>query len=91
MKIEANLTLVKGRAATGPGPRRPGSSRKNPTTPGATSLISQENRQAWHLDLDSLEEAQRLLGTVKHYLQTTQGDNLAGVHHVDSQCLVRLR
>ena len=89
MKIDANLTLVKGRAA--PGPRRPKNLSQSAPTSGAISLISQENRQAWRLDLNSLEEAKRLLGTVKHYLEVTQGDSVAEVHRLDNQCLVRLR
>ena len=91
MKIDANLTMVKGRAASGPGPRRLKSLSQSAPTSGVISLISKENRQAWNLDLNTLEEAQRLLGTVKHYLEVTQGDSLVEVHRLDTQCLVRLR
>ncbi len=87
MKVEVNLTLVKGQCASGAGPRK--TSRKD-SSPGIVLLITQENQQARRLDLSSLTEARTLLATVNRRLSETPGEVLSGVHLLDSSCLVRL-
>jgi hypothetical protein len=91
MKVETNLTLVKGQEATGDGPKRNSRLSRQASSPVFELLISQENQQARRLDPASLPEARTLLNNITRQLdQGLQGRSPSGVHLLDSSCLVRL-
>jgi hypothetical protein len=90
MKVETNLTLVKGQEATGNGPKRNSRISRQASTPVFELLISKENQQARRLDPASLPEARTLLENIRHRLEGTPGEVASGVHTLDSSCLVRL-
>jgi len=90
MKVEVNLTLVKGHNETPTSPRRTSKPSREFSSPGIKLLISQENQQARRLDPASLTEARNLLLDVTHQLSATPKEAAAEVHLVDSSCLVRL-
>ncbi len=90
MKVEANLTLVKGQEATGDGPQKKSRLPRQASSPVFELLISQENQQARRLDPASLPEARILLNKVTRQLTGTPGEVASGVHLLDSSCLVRL-
>ena len=91
MKIDPHLTLIKRLEAADGG--RPGHSRQSPqqTRDGVVLLVSQENRRACQLIPTSLVEAKELLERVQRNLKAAEKETLAEVHHVEAQCLVRLR
>lgn len=90
MKVEVNLTVVKGEALSGTGPRRAPRVRQQDSSSGVVLLISQENQQARRLDPASLSEAKNLLREVTQRLEGTPGEAVAEVHLLESPCLVRL-
>lgn len=88
MKVEVNLTLVKGQEAAGEhAPRKP---RVIQARSGIELLISQENQQARRLDPASLPQARALLTSITRRLTQTATETLSGVHLLDSSCLIRL-
>ncbi|MGQ9689432.1 MAG: hypothetical protein ACUVXF_11700 [Desulfobaccales bacterium] len=90
MKVEVNLTLVKGQEAAGEqAPRKP---RINQSTSrsGIELLISQENQQASRLDPASLPQARTLLTSITRRMTKTPSETLSRVHLLDSSCLIRL-
>jgi hypothetical protein len=91
MKVDDHFILLKGQAASSPGPRRPRASTGQNAQPGVVLLISQENQRAWRAKPNSLEEAKRILDKVQTKLDEGSAENLAEVHRLDFQCLVRLR
>jgi hypothetical protein len=91
MKIEANLTLVKGQETACAGPRRTSRVASQADSSGIELLISQENQQARRLDPSSLTEARDLLLDVTWRLSGNPADSLVEVHLLESPCLVRLR
>ncbi len=56
MKVEVNLTLVKGQDETCTSPRKPPKASREVSSPGIKLLISKENQQARRLDPASLTE-----------------------------------
>jgi hypothetical protein len=90
MKIDPNLTLVKGQETAGPSPRRTPRASRQASSAGIELLISRENRQARRSDPASLTEARDLLLDVTCRLSGTPGETLAEVHVLKSPCLVRL-
>jgi len=91
MKVEANLTLVKGQDTACTGPRKTSRAPRQGDSPGIELLISQENQQARRLAPSSLTEARSLLLDVTWRLSGNPADSLAEVHLLESPCLVRLR
>ena len=91
MKIEANLTLVKGQETVCTGPRKTSRVARQADSSGIELLISEENQQARRLDPSSLTEACTLLQDVTRRLSGTPADSAAEVHLLESPCLVRLR
>jgi hypothetical protein len=91
MKIEANLTLVKGQETACTGPRKNSRAARPADSSGIELLISQENQQAHRLDPASLTEARTLLLDVTGLLSGNPADALSEVHLLESPCLVRLR
>jgi hypothetical protein len=90
MKVDPNLTLVKGQDASATSPRRTSRSRGE-VSPGKKDLvISRENQLARRLDPTSLGEARSLLLEVVWGLSANPGDDLAEVHLLNPPCLVRL-
>jgi hypothetical protein len=87
MKVEANLTVIKGQANSNPSPRR---ALREGTPSGVVLLISQENQEARRLDPASLAEAQSLLQEMSRRLTGAPGETLAEVHRLKPSCLVRL-
>ena len=90
MKVEANLTLVKGQETAGNDSRRPSRTSRKASSSGIELIISQENQQARRADPSSLTEACNLLLDVTWRLSGTSGDSLAEIHLLKSPCLVRL-
>lgn len=90
MKVEGNLTLVKGPNEVGTKPRWPPQTTREFSSPGIKLLISQENQQARRLDPSSLTEARSLFLNVTQRLSVAPGEMLADVHLLESSCLVRL-
>ncbi len=90
MKVEVNLTLVKGETMSDARPRRAPRVRQESSSPGVVLLISQENQQARRLDPASLTEAKNLLRDVTRHLEGTPGEAAAEFHLLKSPCLVRL-
>ena len=90
MKVDANLTLVKGQETAGNGPRKTSRISRQASSTGIELLISQENQQARRSDPSSLTEARTLLLDVTWRLSGTPGETLAEVHLLKSPCLVRL-
>lgn len=90
MKVEVNLTLVKGQEATGDGPQRGSRPLRQASSPVFELLISEENQQARRLDPASLPEARTLLHKVSRQLTKAPGEVAGKVHLLDSSCLVRL-
>jgi len=90
MKIDANLTVVKGQEPVGNGPRKTNRASRQASSPGIELLISRENQQARRSDPASLTEARTLLLDVTWRLSGTPGETLAEVHLLKSPCLVRL-
>jgi hypothetical protein len=90
MKVEVNLTLVKGQEATGDGPKRSSQLPRQASSPVFELLISQENQQARRLDPASLHEARTLLNKITRQLTRTPGEVAGKVHLLNSSCLVRL-
>ena len=90
MKIDPNLTLVKGQETAEPSPRRTSRNSRPASSSGIELLISRENRQARRSDPASLTEARDLLLDVTWRLSGTPGETLAEVHVLKSPCLVRL-
>jgi hypothetical protein len=91
MKIEPNLTLVKGQETACTNPRKTSRVARQTDSSGIELLISQENQQAHRLDPSSLTEARSLLLDVTWRLSGNPADSLAEVHLLESPCLVRLR
>jgi hypothetical protein len=91
MKIEPNLTLVKGQETACQRPRKPSRAARQADSSGIELLISQENQQARRLDPSSLTEARDLLLDVTWRMSGTRADSAAEVHLLESPCLVRLR
>ena len=90
MKIDANLTVVKGQEPVGKGPRKNSRAPRQASSSGIELLISRENQQARRSDPSSLTEARNLLLDVTWQLSGNPGENLAEVHLLKSPCLVRL-
>jgi hypothetical protein len=90
MKVEVNLTLVKGQNEACTSSRRTSKPAREFSSPGIKLLISQENRQARHLDPASLTEARNLLLDVSQRLSETPRETVAEVHLLESPCLIRL-
>lgn len=90
MKVEVNLTLVKGQDETPTSLRKPNRTSRELSSPGIKLLISQENQQARRLDPASLTEARTLLLDVTHRLSEKPKETVAEVHLLESSCLVRL-
>ncbi len=90
MKVEANLTLVKGQDQACTSPRKTSQASRELSSPGIELLISQENQQARRLDPSNLTEARTLLLNVSRRLSGLPGEVLAEVHLLESSCLVRL-
>ena len=90
MKVDPNLTLVKGQETAGSASRRTPRTSRKASSSGIELLISQENQQARRSDPTSLTEARHLLLDVTWRLSGTPGDTLAEVHLLKSPCLVRL-
>ncbi len=90
MKVDANLTLVKGQETTAPSPRKASRVSGQTSSTGIELLISRENQQARRLDPTSLNEARILLKDVTWQLSGTPGETAADVHLLKSPCLVRL-
>ena len=90
MKVDANLTLVKGQETTAPSPRKTSGVSRQTSSTGIELLISRENQQARRLDPASLTEARTLLKGVTWQLSATPGETAADVHLLKSPCLVRL-
>lgn len=90
MKVEANLTVIKGQANSNPSPRRALRANREGTPSGVVLLISQENQEARRLDPASLAEAQSLLQEMSRRLTGAPGETLAEVHGLKPSCLVRL-
>lgn len=90
MKVDTNLTLVKGQAEACTGPPQASRVTREAPPPEFELLISQENQQAHRLDPSSLTEARSLLLEVTRRLSRAPGEALAQVHLLKSPCLVRL-
>jgi hypothetical protein len=90
MKVEVNLTLVKGQDETCTSPQKPPKVSREFSSPGIKLLISQENQQARRLDPASLTEARALLLDVTHQISATPRETLSDMHLLESPCLVRL-
>ena len=90
MKVEVNLTLVKGQNEAATSPRKTFKPSSEFSSPGIKLLISQENQQARRLDPASLTEARTLLLDVTQRLSATSKEAAAEMHLVESSCLVRL-
>ena len=90
MKVDANLTLVKGQETAGNGLRKTSRVSRQVSSSGIELLISEENQQARRLDPSSLTEARTLLLDVTWRISGTPGENLAEVHLLKSPCLIRL-
>jgi hypothetical protein len=90
MKIDPNLTLVKGQETVGNNPRRSSRAPRPNSAKGIELLISKENQQARRSDPTSLTAARNLLLDVTWGLTETPGDTAADVHILKSPCLVRL-
>lgn len=90
MKVETNLTLIKGQEATGDAPKRNSRIPRQASPPVFELLISKENQQARRLDPSSLPEARTLLKNIRQGMMETSGEVASGVHLLDSSCLVRL-
>lgn len=90
MKVDANLTLVKGQDASATSPRRTSRSAWEVSPARKDLVISRENQQARRLDPTSLSEARSLLMEVTWGLSATPGDDLVEVHLLNPPCLVRL-
>jgi hypothetical protein len=91
MKVDANLTLVKGQESACTGPRKTSRVTRQDTSSGIELIISQENQQARRLDPSSLTEARTLLLDVTWQLSGTPTESLGEIHLLKSPCLVRLR
>jgi hypothetical protein len=91
MKVEANLTLVKGQDTACAGPGKTSRPARQAPSSGIERLISRENQQARRLDPSSLTEARSLLLDVTWRLSGSPGESLSEVHLLESPCLVRLR
>ncbi len=90
MKIEANLTLVKGQETACQSSRKTSRAARQADSSGIELLISKENQQARRLDPSSLTEARDLLLDVTWRMSGTPADSLDEVHLLESTCLVRL-
>jgi len=90
MKVEANLTLVKGQNEACTSSRKPAKVSREISSPGIKLLISQENQQARRLDPASLPEARTILLDVTQRLSATPKERLTEMHLLQSPCLVRL-
>jgi hypothetical protein len=90
MKIETNLTLVKGQETACTGPRKTSRVARQADPSGIELLISKENQQARRLDPSSLIEARDLLLDVTWRMSENPADSLTEVHLLESSCLVRL-
>ncbi|MFZ2087090.1 MAG: hypothetical protein WAU47_00820 [Desulfobaccales bacterium] len=90
MKVDINLTLVKGQDATSNSLRRTSGGPREVSPAKRDLVISRENQQARRLDPSSLMEARSLLLEVTYGLSTGAGDALAEVHLLKPPCLVRL-
>ena len=90
MKVDPNLTLVKGQETADNNPCRASRTPRQTSSTGIELLISRENQQARRLDPSSLTEARNLLLDVTWRLSKTPGETLAEVHLLKSPCLVRL-
>ncbi len=91
MKIDANLTLVKGQETACQRPRKTSRGARQADSSGIELLISKENQQARRLDPSSLTEARGLLLDVTWRMSGTPADSAAEIHQLESPCLVRLR
>jgi hypothetical protein len=91
MKIEPNLTVVKGQETACTGPQKTSRVARQADSSGIKLLISKENQQARRLDPSSLTEARALLQDVTYRLSGSPADSSAEVHLLESPCLVRLR
>jgi len=90
MKIDPHLTVVKGlESADAVRKRRLRPSQSSQD--GVVILISQENRRAWQTTPTSLKEAKKVLERVQGRLNNAREEVLAEVHHLEAQCLVKLR
>lgn len=90
MKVEVNLTLVKGQNEACTNPRKTSKVARELSSPGIKLLISQENQQARRLDPSSLTEARTLLLDVTQGLSGMPREAVAEVHILESSYLVRL-
>ena len=90
MKVEGNLTLVKGQEGVGTTPRRTPRVAGEDSSPVVVRLVSQENRHARCLDPSSLTEARTLLLDMTQQLARTPEEVLSVIHLLESHCLVRL-
>ena len=90
MKVDVNLTLVKGQETAGDGPRKTSRVSRQVSSSGIELLISEENQQARRLDPASLTEARTLLLDVTWRISGTPEETLAEVHLLKSPCLIRL-
>uniref|UniRef100_A0A7C3V674 Uncharacterized protein n=1 Tax=Desulfobacca acetoxidans TaxID=60893 RepID=A0A7C3V674_9BACT len=90
MKVDANLTLVKGQDTACSGSRKTSRAARQGASPGFEFLITQENQKARLLDPSSLHAARSLLLEVTWRLSSSPRETLAEVHQLESPCLIRL-
>lgn len=90
MKIDPNLSLVKGQETVGNNPRRSSRASRPNSSKGIELLISKENQQARRSDPTSLIEARSLLLDVTYGLSEASGETLTDLHVLKSPCLIRL-
>jgi hypothetical protein len=91
MKIDPHLTVVKEPETSDAASRQSQRLSAQTSREGVVVLISQENQQAWRVDISSLVEARKVLGQVQSRLGNSPEEALAEIHRLDARCLLKIR